>query len=392
MSEADDREERAFRAAFSQRAGDFEPVEPDAVSAAGRRRPWLLAAVVASVLVVVGGTGVLAMTSGSDVSGPPPAANGRTTAPASGTDPTAPEQAGTLPAPDSGWRWVSWRDVAVQVPADWGYGLEPMQPWCMYDSTVDVERAPYVAQDSSGMGIAGVGCIGSAPDHHPEVFGPAPALFWAPHVSFGYATSRASDDAVARFRDWTLTSRAVGDVKVSLLVDSQTSALAGRILGSARTFETDQNGCGASSPVQAAKFVRPDPFDVASLDAVDSISVCQYARGIAPDRPALMGSRLLAGPQAAVVLAAIQRAPVGGGPDTPKTCTPDLYGDTGIALRLHGGGSTRDVYVYYDWCFGNGFDDGTSRRELTRDACVPLFGDNVAQFSGSSAPFRRCHP
>ncbi len=390
MSEEEDRAERAFRAAFGRRAGDLEPVDLHG-SWAAERRPWLLAAVVAAVLVVVGGTSVLAMTSGGDRSGPPPAANGRTTASTSGADPAAPEQAGTLPTPDSGWRWVSWRNVAVQVPADWGYGLEPMQPWCMYDSTADVARAPYVAQDSTGMGIDGVGCLGTAPDHHPEVFGPAPALFWAPHVSFEEATSRSSGDEIASFRDWILTSRRVGDVQVSLLVNAETSALSGRILDSARTFETDQNGCEASSPVQAGEFVRPHPFDVASLRSVDSISVCQYARGVAPDRPALMGSRLLAGPQAAAVLAAIQSAPVGGGPDTPQTCTADLYGDTGIALHLHRGDLTRDVYVYYDWCFGNGFDDGTSRRELTREACVPLFGDNVAQFSGSSAPFRRCH-
>lgn len=346
------------------------------VSGAGRRS-WRVAAAAAAVLVVVGGAGLLASRAlQTDRSAPP-------TQPSSAADP--------LPAPSPGWRWVSWRDVAVQVPESWGYGVAPMLPWCMYDSTVDVERAPYVAQDTSGMGIALVGCAGNAPDGHPEPFGPAPARFWAPHVSFGETTSGVPDDQMARFRDWSLTSREVGEVRVVLLADPETASLTGRILDSARTFGTDQFGCAASSPVQEATFARPEPFDVASVERVDSISVCQYSRGIAPDRPGLMGSRLLVGSAASGLLDAIRRAPFGGGPDTPQTCAQDLYGDTGIALRLHSGDVTREVYVYYDWCFGNGFDDGTERRELTRDSCLPLFGGNVAMFGGSSGPFRRCH-
>jgi hypothetical protein len=389
MSDHDDREERAFRAAFSRRAGSLEPVELDTSPPTARRRPWLLAAVVAAVLVVVGATSVLATTSGDDQS-EPPAASGSSTHPTSMSDPNQ-DSSGHLPSPEPGWRWVSWRNVAVQVPDSWGYGVEPMLPWCMYDSSVDVERAPYVAQDSTNMAIAGVGCAGGSPDHHPEAFGPAPALFWAPHVSFGQSPNGAVEEDVAHFQDWTLTSRVIGDVKVSLLVDGDTAALVDRILESARTFETDQNGCDASSPVQAAKFVRPDPFDLASLDDVESISVCQYTRSVPPGQPALMGSRLLARQPASALLDAIRSAPGGGGPDSPQSCLHDMYGDTAIALRLHTDDSTREVYVYYDWCFGNGFDDGTTRRELTLQSCLPLFGGNVALFSGSSAPFQRCH-
>jgi hypothetical protein len=168
-------------------------------------------------------------------------------------------------------------------------------------------------------------------------------------------------------------------------------ALADRILDSARAFETDQNGCDASSPVQAAKFVRPESFDLASVDDVESISVCQYTRSDPPGQPALMGSRLLARQPASALLDAIRSAPEGGGPDSPQSCLHDMYGDTAITLRLHADDFTPEVYVYYDWCFGNGFDDGTTRRELTLQSCLPLFGGNVALFSGSSAPFQRCH-
>ena len=42
--------------------------------------------------------------------------------------------------------------------------------------------------------------------------------------------------------------------------------------------------------------------------------------------------------------------------------------------------------------FGNGFDDGTTVRELTALDCQPIWGDRVLLLGGSSAPFARCQP
>ena len=69
----------------------------------------------------------------------------------------------------------------------------------------------------------------------------------------------------------------------------------------------------------------------------------------------------------------------------------DMHGDTAVVLRLTTGQASYDLYAYYDWCFDNGFDDGTTRHELTKDSCVPLFGGRVRYLGGSSAPFSRCH-
>jgi hypothetical protein len=131
---------------------------------------------------------------------------------------------------------------------------------------------------------------------------------------------------------------------------------------------------------------------VSAIDSVDAISVCQYDRGDGTRGPGLLGSRMLTGAEAQAELAAIRQAPVGGGPDQPEHCVDDMFGDTALVLRLHDGPTTYDMHVYYEWCFGNGFDDGTAMRELTADACVPLWGGPVAFTAGSTAPYRRCHP
>lgn len=378
----DPRAEQAFRTALNQRADALETVPLDA-GVLPRRRRWLPGAVAAAVLILVGGTALAAGVLGGDGGGDGKAAV------------TDKLPAGALPVADEGWRWVSWHDVAVQVPDSWAYGVEPFEAWCVYNGSggLSTPAEPYVALDGSGMMSGLVGCIGEAPDHHPAAFGRLEAKYWAPHLAFGPGfDGETVPDGTTTFAGWTLTVQTVGDVQVRLITDPATAHLTERILGSATTFDVDQNGCDATSPVQAAKFVRPTPaFDVTSVAVVDSISVCSYPRtGTA--QPGLSASRLITGTDADALLSAIQDAPTGGGPDTPQTCVHDMYGDTGLAVRLHTGSETRDLYVYADWCFGNGFDDGTTRRELTVENCVPLFSaDPVRLYSGSSAPFSRCH-
>jgi hypothetical protein len=381
--EPDERAERAFRDALTSHAETFEPASLEAPGSRSRRR-WLPALVAAAVLALVSGTALAAGVLHDD--------DDRDGTHLAGKDDLA---VGTLPAADAGWRWVSWRNVAVQVPEDWAYGVEPSEAWCVYDGQggASTPRRPYVALDSTGMVSGDVGCIGESPDHHPAVFGPVDSKYWAPHLAFGLGSDGNRDrGGVTTFREWSLTEKTVGDVQLRLLTNSDTATLTGRILDSATQFETDQNGCDATSPVQAERFVRPSPpFDVDTVDAVDSISVCLYRRS-GTEQPGLSSSRLITGADADALLAAIKDAPTGGGPDTPENCLHNMYGDTGLAVRLHTGDGTRDLYAYVDWCFGNGLDDGTNRRELTVDNCRPLFAeDPVRLYSGSSAPFSRCH-
>jgi len=309
-------------------------------------------------------------------------------------DPSVPDSLGVtdgdggLPTPPRGWRYESYHDVVVEVPESWVYDRAPTTAWCIDENP---GGEPYVDTARPYDGVEGIGCPGAdAPQDAQDLSGVgAPRRYWATHVSFA---APDGPDGTARAGKWTRTVKTVGATQITLLVEDRHEAIAEAILDSARVVATDHNGCDASSPIQAGNFVRPSvAFDVASVAPVDAISVCQYDLGRSEGAAGLIGSRRLTGGDAAGVLGAIKDAPTGGGPDEPQNCSPDLYGSTAIVLRLRSGGATNDMHVYYEWCFGNGFDDGTNVRELTKANCEPLFAPPVKFDSGSSAPFQRCH-
>ncbi|MCW2767984.1 MAG: hypothetical protein JWO11_3943, partial [Nocardioides sp.] len=321
----DTRAERAFRDAFVQRADALEAVPLDAGAPRSRRRRWLPAVVAAAVLVLVGGTALAGGVLGDD---------GKGDGPTTGTEELP---AGALPAADAGWRWVSWRNVAVQVPATWAYGYEPQSDWCATTGLEpELPPEPYVSRNGSAGGVLDIGCI-PQDDGRPEIFGAAPQELWAPHLTFAASGAvGAPEDGVADFAGWAITAGTFDTVQLQLWADADTKDLTDRILGSARRFTTDNNGCDITSPVQAKQFVRPPhAFDLRDLDAVDSISVCQYDRYPGDGPAALIESRRLDGQAAEDLLAGIKSAPTGGGPDHRDQCVPDAYGDHSIALRFH---------------------------------------------------------
>lgn len=243
--------------------------------------------------------------------------------------------------------------------------------------------------------VASIACAGGAA--HPDLNGGGvPRRYWATHVWFADTPAPAGigevPDGRTNANGWTRIVRTVGSAKVFVLTDRVHSGDAERVIASARQVKVDPYGCGASSPIQAGGFVRPAaPFDVARLGAVDSVAVCLYDLGRPVGTPGLLASRELRGDDADALLAAIRAAPVGGGPDTPDTCLKGLSGDAAIVLRLVTASVTHDVYVYYDWCYGNGIDDGFTLRTLTPDNCGPLWAGRVEQWSGPSVPFQVCH-
>lgn len=299
---------------------------------------------------------------------------------------------GDLPRPAPGWRWVSWRNVAVQVPQSWPYGNRVHSDWCAAtDREKDRKKTPdqpFVAMDDTDGIVMDIRCRVSTSGSFDTKISPAPDRLWRPYVAFATASGA---DVTRTHKSWQLSSRTVGDVQVQVLSSPSTAKLTGRILASARTFTVDQNGCPASSPIQANAFRRPeDRFDVTTLKQLDAISICQYAE-IGTGRPGLSASRLLSGQEAQQQLEAVQSAPAGGGPDRPQDCVSDDTGDTAVVLRLHVGTVTHDLYLYYGSCRGNGFDDGSTLRELTQQACSPLFAKPPIQLSSGIAPvFRRC--
>lgn len=169
--------------------------------------------------------------------------------------------------------------------------------------------------------------------------------------------------------------------------------LADRIVASAEIVEPGDPSCDPSSDIQSRGFQRPSPpFDIATVDGVDAILVCQYELGIPPGSPGLIAQYELIGGAADAELKALQSTPLGGGPDQPRTCSQGEFGGSAIVLHLMHGDASDQMYVYYSSCRGNGFDDGTAIRALTREACPPLIQPPVALYSGSSAPFGKCAP
>jgi hypothetical protein len=292
------------------------------------------------------------------------------------------------------WRYESFRDVQVQVPVAWEYRGSPGSDWCVGEPSPDeIPSGPYVDLRGPYWGSLSILCPNEAatPDLHGDG---VPRRLWAPHVSFEFAEQRdRPEDGITKDGGWTRIVRTVGGARIRVLTDDTHLADARRIVDSATVVEVDANGCEATSAIQAKGYPRPSrAFDVLDLGSVDSIAVCQYAHGAGTDKPWKLGSRVISGDAAQnLLLSAIQEAPVGSGPNTPETCSHDYVDGTAVVLRLREGDRVHDLYVYYESCINNGFDDGTTRRSLTAASCEPLWGGRVLQMSGSSAPFRVCH-
>lgn len=294
-------------------------------------------------------------------------------------------EVGPLPAAKDGYRWVSWRNVAVQVPETWAYGYETGDQWCVGNEKAPPK--PFVAYNQSHAASTLVGCPGNQNDA-PRIFGPAPERLWATHLAF----QDPGEDAghTATYDGWTLVSKVIDGVEVRLLTDDADTTRG--IVASARTFDVDQNGCRPSSDVQVEGFPRPAPaYDVRKIESVDSISVCQYQKAdMRSGMPSLMASRTIAGSAATDLLHGLQSAPDTGGPDRPDTCMADMSGDDAIELVLRSGSDAHSVYLYYSWCFGNGTDDGVSVRQLTPETCAPVFDPPVVAWSFSMVLAGRC--
>ncbi|WP_109507874.1 hypothetical protein [Nocardioides speluncae] len=368
----DDRAEDAFRAAFAEHADRFEPAPLGPVTGRPRVRRWAGVVAAASVLAVLGGTALAVVLSRDDASEP-----GRE------TDRTTANE----PAPD-GWRYESYRDVQVEVPEAWDYDAAPGSDWCaaVPGGEGRFPTEPYVGVPRGGVRM--IHCGDGAPD---LLGGQVPERLWTTHVSFADAGVDGVDDGTETAAGWTRIARTVGLAQVRVLTDSEHLDEAREIVESARVVEADHNGCAVTSPIQANRWVGPkEPFDVAEIDDIDTIGVCQYGIGVGTSQPWLLASRKLTGAAADDVLAAIKNAPIGGGPDRPETCLHDVEG-SGLVLRLARGAEVHEMYVYYISCVNNGFDDGANRRELTVDSCIPLFGERVAYSIGDGTPGRRCH-
>lgn len=308
----------------------------------------------------------------------------------------APPAAGTDDPRDR--RWVSLRDVEVEVPSGWAADHPAVRPDCIQGGGArdpwarDVPDRPYVSVGSTNRPVPLIGCFPER-DHDPA-FGALPFDLWQPYVALTPLRADLDDqDATLRegeweHRGWRLDRRTVGDVQVTVLAPPDDADLSARVHASARRVETTALGCETGSPVQAQVFAEPDGAAVPPAGQVSAVAVCEYSR--IPGQAGLEGSRRIEGDEASALVRAIEQAPAGGGPDRPENCSADLYGERAIALRFFGEDSATEplgeAFVYYDWCFGNGIVDATGTRALTRPTCSPLFAEPPITLWSAQAP------
>ncbi|GAB3818848.1 hypothetical protein GCM10028820_21880 [Tessaracoccus terricola] len=346
-----DRAEQAFRDAFEEQAD----VPLGTVGPPRRhRRPiqWLAAAAV--VLVGLGVPLWLLLDGNGDIALP-----ADTTSPPV-VEETEPTLSG-LPAPQDGWKWVSRYDVAVQVPEAWAYSgyAWASSAWCIdAKSEPDVPEAPFV---SSPQGVvAAIDCG----EFRPE---------WV-QMHLDWLRSGAEPGAPLTEQ----VSSAVGDTEVVVTLTSDPSdedrVLAEEITGSAVTFERDLAGCTPGSPITDID-ARPSPaWEVAQAEAVLEIGLCRYEERAGGSL--LVGSRLLVGEHASAFAAAAAAAPEGTGGD-PDTCIEGYGATSGVVVHVLDASGVHDLFLRVDGCRLLGSDDGTTRRLLTEDMCIPIFREET---------------
>jgi hypothetical protein len=150
--------------------------------------------------------------------------------------------------------------------------------------------------------------------------------------------------------------------------------------------DVDSHGCPIEHPVAAKPQWRPaDPVDLASLTGVSAVSACRYSTDKDYWR-GLISALRLSGAAAAAAVQGAAAAPIGGGPNTPQKCAPEVrYGDEIILLRVQSSAGLDEVVLRFDGCDHRGFDDGVRVRTLTATSVAPFVaGQNqVNDVSGS---------
>lgn len=388
-----DRAEQAFRDAFEEHSRvHFDPIEPRTPRPWGR---WLVAAAVAIIVLVVPGYLVLNRQSATPAGGETGGSGGDTAVPADppsespsqqppSQDPTSDPPPATatlsgLPAPKEGWKWVSRYGVAVQVPDEWNFGHHPKSQWCVGASEEGVPNLPDEPFVVSPQWVStAVACAEMDPKYE--------------QMHLDWDVPRAPLDAVTE-----VVQRELGGVLVHVVLTDEPSdeerALADEILSTAVTAERDHAGCAPTAPF-GGYGQRPEPWDLANADGVVEqpieVGLCRYLPGWGDKTSMLVASRLLDAEEGSALLTKISQAPEGLHSD--DSCLPEAYENDAFVIRVLDANGTHEVFVRLSGCKDIGFDDGTTQRQLTHEACQPLFArDPIIFDGGSSYAFERCY-
>jgi hypothetical protein len=375
--------------------GPDEPVDPGAArhrAAERRRNSRALAGIAVALVLVAGVIGVPRLLPGGIDATSAGVESGGRAEPEAGADAGAeartespepvPQSASSPPvdpAPE-GWRIEYYGDTSFQVPASWRYAVAPQSDWCADEPPGQPrpeQRRPYVwlGRDIS---VRTIGC--------PE----PPTSLLTEHVeALAWDTATSYVDSVVQKGEWWVVTRNVGYM---LSVTTKDRSLAERILDSVRTNPADPPCAPLGPPISLG--ARPStPTELTSIGEVDRVALCQYAKD--NSRTMLQAARVVTGPAAHNLVAALRSAPV----DKGKLCDsmplgghPEIF----VLVRIVAGGQPHEVYVSAMGCPGSergmvgGIDDGTTLRLLTRDACGHVLTPPIAIYKASGAVAENC--
>jgi len=281
-----------------------------------------------------------------------------------------------LPA---GWRWESYRDVVIGVPATWGYenGSQRTGQWCIGDN-------PKPAAIGRPGASTAAGCPAPAPGEPPPGTLIAVVGEFVAFDPAGDPAGAQSGSAAGARTEGDRTTIRVGSVGIAVQAEA---GLREQIVSTARQVDVDHNGCPSLDPISIDPGSRPDnPVAAGSLRAVQRVSACRYALRsdfiTLPPGPTLISSLQLAGDQAAAVITGIAAAPAGSGPNSPDSCSTEVrYGDEVIVLRVTAEAGESQIYLRFSGCDHHGYDDGADVRTLTRAVVTQLIKDSNTPLS-----------
>lgn len=264
---------------------------------------------------------------------------------------------------DPTWRWESYQGAQVQVPPNWEYGVAGSS-WCAGRSESEPVRVRPGAVGRPGPQLTILCATEFPPVHEREN--------WLTFSSAKKVGERTVDNG------WVEQTREVNGVFITVF--SNDATLRTKILDSAQPIaDNDQYGCPSDHAVAHDPHGYRPTGGLRPEDEATSISVCRYS--LEASTPLLSSGRV-EGTAAREVLNAIRSAPEGSGPNETGAAADDI-GTEIVLLRVITADGPREVVLRYSGNAGNGFDDGTTRRQLTAAAIQPLLtGANCpTQFS-----------
>ncbi|MFI7065018.1 hypothetical protein ACIBL3_28770 [Kribbella sp. NPDC050124] len=225
-------------------------------------------------------------------------------------------------APDSGWRWESYKTVQVQVPADWTQHVSGPAPCHGFQ----VPSRPIIGRSNDWLGKYGYTCEDAV----------LPVERRLPYVWFNDVQAPGIKQYDA---GWTEETRLVAGVKISVL--TKDDALRRRILDSARPITgTDYYGC---SPIDSGR--RGTGLD--ATDRISSAGICEYWNNT------LVAASTLTGRQASTLAQRLATAPEGPPPGGWAEGCHDTDQRT-FVVTLHGSTQSYPVRVTYALCYVSG--------------------------------------